>query len=235
MGVPPTLATAYSLFVVGAAALFGAAGYWRKGQIDFKAAVSFALPAFVAVYLTRLLLIPYLPDVLLQWGDWVLTKDVGIMVIFALLMITAAISMLRSKPKTEPETTTTDSTPHQINYLLVIAEGLVVGTLTGIVGAGGGFLIVPALVLLARLPMKVAVGTSLLIITFKSLIGFVGDLQAGQAIDWFLLTTFTGMTIAGILVGGWLANFIPGQQLKKGFGWFVLVMAAYILINELFF
>jgi len=119
------------------------------------------------------------------------------------------------------------------NYLLIGIEGLVVGLLTGIVGAGGGFLIIPALVLFARLPMKLAVGTSLMIIAVKSLIGFIGDLQAGQNIDWQFLLTFSGMSLIGILIGGHLSNFISGKKLKKGFGWFVFVMAIYIIIKEL--
>lgn len=121
----------------------------------------------------------------------------------------------------------------RLNYPMIALEGGVVGILTGIVGAGGGFLIIPALVLLSRLPMKLAVGTSLFIIAAKSLIGFLGDVQAGQAIDWAFLILFTGIAIAGIFIGGYLSNFIPGHKLKKGFGWFVIVMAVYIFIKEL--
>jgi uncharacterized membrane protein YfcA len=118
------------------------------------------------------------------------------------------------------------------NYPLIAAEGLVVGTLTGVVGAGGGFLIIPALVLLVRLPMKMAVGTSLLIIAAKSLIGFIGDL-GNQTIDWKFLLIFTGLSIMGIFVGTYLTKFIPGEKLKKSFGWFVLIMAVYILVKEI--
>lgn len=234
MDVPPSLATAYSLFVVGAASFFGAINYWRNGHVSLPAAASFALPAFFSVYMTRLYIMPALPDTLLTLNGWVMTKSMGIMLLFAVLMITAAVSMLRSKPEPPPANDSNSEETMTFNYPLIAFEGLVVGVLTGMVGAGGGFIIVPALVLLVRLPMKVAIGTSLLIVTFKSLIGFLGDLQAGQDIDWTLLLSFAGIMILGILIGGRLANYIQGQQLKKGFGWFVLAMATYIIIKELF-
>ena len=120
----------------------------------------------------------------------------------------------------------------QYNYPLIIVEGIVVGVLTGIVGAGGGFLIIPALVLLAKLPMKKAVATSLLIIAIKSLIGFIGDVQ-NLEIDWIFLLIFTGISVLGIFVGDYLNKFINGEKLKKGFGWFVLVMGVYIIWMEM--
>jgi uncharacterized membrane protein YfcA len=104
-----------------------------------------------------------------------------------------------------------------------------------LVGAGGGFLIIPALVLLAKMPMKLAVGTSLFIIAAKSLIGFTGDLQGAEVIDWTLLASFTGFAVLGIFVGIVLSKKIPGEKLKKAFGWFVLIMGIYIIIKELFF
>ncbi len=116
---------------------------------------------------------------------------------------------------------------------MIVLEGLVVGLLTGIVGAGGGFLIIPALVMLAKLPMKKAVATSLLIIAIKSLIGFIGDLQ-NLDIDWAFLLKFTALSVIGIFIGIWLTRFIEGSKLKKGFGWFVVAMAIYILFKELF-
>lgn len=237
LSVPPTLATAYSLFVVGTSALFGCSSYWRKGLVSLSTAINFAIPAFVAVYITRRWLLPAMPNVLFSFGEWSISKDTSIMVLFAILMMVAAVSMLRKKPQPEGNSATALEAPNEpisTNHLLIAVEGVIVGCLTGLVGAGGGFLIVPALVLLVRLPMKIAVGTSLLIIAVKSLIGFVGDVQAGQDIDWVLLLSFTGVTVTGILIGGRLSNHISGQQLKKGFGYFVLVMAAYIFIRELF-
>ncbi len=121
------------------------------------------------------------------------------------------------------------------NYPLIIIEGSVVGVLTGLVGAGGGFLIIPALVMLSKLPMKMAVGTSLLIIAAKSLIGFTGDLSENAAkMDWMLLGTVSALAIGGIFIGNWLSKSIDGNKLKKGFGWFVLVMGIYIILDQFF-
>ena len=117
---------------------------------------------------------------------------------------------------------------------MILLEGTVVGVLTGLVGAGGGFLIIPALVLLARMPMKLAVGTSLFIIAAKSLIGFIGDLQGDQLIDWRLLGGFTILATIGIFIGIFLSKKIPGEKLKKSFGWFVLIMGIYIIVKEIF-
>jgi len=230
--VDPVLATAYSLFVVGAASMVGAFNNWRKKMVSLKTAFVFAVPSFIAVYCTRLYLVPNIPDPLVQMGDFVLTKNMAIMVFFAIIMLVAAISMITKK-----RDNIVDSTPitQQFNYPLIIAEGAIVGVLTGIVGAGGGFLIIPALVLFSKLPMKLAVGTSLTIVTAKSLIGFIGDIQAGQLIDWPFLLLFTGLAVIGIFMGGYLSNFISGKKLQKGFGWFVLVMAIYIVCKEIIF
>lgn len=168
----PVLATAYSLFVVGATSLVGAIKNMMKGMVDFKTAIIFAIPAFIAVYLTRAYLIPAIPDELFTVSGIVITKNLAIMLFFAVIMLLASISMIRNNRKESDE----DSAINY-NYPLIIVEGLVVGTITGIVGAGGGFLIIPALVLLAKLPMKKAVATSLFIIAIKSLIGFLGDVK----------------------------------------------------------
>lgn len=148
------------------------------------------------------------------------------MVFFALIMLLASLSMIRNKkPEPDPKTKT------KFNYPLIVIEGFIVGVLTGIVGAGGGFLIIPALVLLAKLPMKKAVATSLLIIAIKSLIGFIGDIET-MPIDWSFLAGFTLLSVFGIFAGVWLNKFIDNKKLKKAFGWFVLIMALYILIKE---
>jgi hypothetical protein len=149
------------------------------------------------------------------------------MLFFAIIMLLASISMIRNKSKA-----TDDDAVIKYNYPLIIIEGFVVGLITGIVGAGGGFLIIPALVLLAKLPMKKAVATSLFIIAIKSLIGFLGDVQ-NLEIDWPFLLSFTAISIVGIFIGIWLNKFIDGKKLKKAFGWFVLIMGIYILYKEL--
>ncbi len=229
MAVNPVTATAYSLFVVGTSSLVGALRNIPKNLIDFRTAVVFAIPAFIAVYLTRKFLVPAIPEEVFTVFDFVVTKDIGIMLFFSIIMVIASISMIREKENgvnigVEKVT---------YNYPLIIIEGIVVGLLTGIVGAGGGFLIIPALVLLAKLPMKKAVATSLLIIAVKSLIGFIGDVE-NMKIEWTFLLIFTGVSIAGIWLGVYLNNFINGRRLKKGFGWFVLLMGIYIIWSELY-
>lgn len=224
--VNPVTATAYSLFVVGLTALVGAFQNMRKGLVDFKTAIVFSIPAFIAVYLTRRFIMPAIPDNILAIGDFMLTKNTAIMVFFALIMLLAAWSMFRNKHP-EPEA----GAIIVYNFPLIVTEGFVIGILTGLVGAGGGFLIIPALVLLAKLPMKKAVATSLLIIAVKSLIGFIGDIETME-IDWNFLMLFSVLSIIGIFAGVKLNHFIDGKKLKKAFGWFVFIMAIYILLKE---
>lgn len=227
LSINPVTATAYSLFVVGASSLVGAANNMKMNLVDFRTATVFSIPAFLAVYSTRKYLVPSIPDHLFNFWGMEVTKDIGIMLFFAIIMVVASISMIKNNGNEELQ-----ETKVKYNYPLIIIEGIVVGVLTGIVGAGGGFLIIPALVLLAKLPMKKAVATSLLIIAVKSLIGFIGDVE-NMEIDWVFLMIFTGLSILGIFLGGYLNKFIDGEKLKKGFGWFVLVMGLYIIGKEL--
>lgn len=228
LDIDPVLATAYSLFVVGSTSLVGAGTYIKKGLVNYKTALVFAIPSFMAVFLTRKFLVPALPDPLFTLGEAIITKNIGIMVFFALIMLAASYSMIFAKKCVDCN----EDDPIVFNFPMIALEGSVVGVITGIVGAGGGFLIIPALVLLAKLPMKMAVGTSLLIIAAKSLIGFLGDLST-QAIDWQLLLIFTGLSIIGIFIGSALSKKINEQVLKTGFGWFVLIMGIYIITKEL--
>lgn len=226
--VPATAATAYSLFIVGLTALVGAGGYYRKQLVDLRTALVFSAPSLVAVFLVRKFVMPAIPDAVFAVGGVDVSKDMLIMGVFAVLMIAASFSMIR-KGNTESES---DSSGDIVfNYPLIFAEGLVVGGLTGFVGAGGGFLIIPALVLLARLPMKMAIGTSLLIIAIKSLLGFTGDISAGMAIDWGFLLLVSLFTIVGMFMGMALAKRIPGEKLKPAFGWFVLLMGIWIFVK----
>jgi uncharacterized membrane protein YfcA len=232
MGVNPVLATAYSLFIVGSTALVGGVQSAMQKKVDFKTVLIFGIPSIAAVYATRMWLVPLIPKELFSVGSLVITKPIALMLLFAVVMILASISMIKSGKKKEEAD---ENAPMKYNYPMILLEGAVVGLLTGLVGAGGGFLIIPALVILARMPMKLAVGTSLFIIAAKSLIGFIGDLQGSQVIDWKLLGSFTGFAVVGIFIGIWLSKKIPGDKLKKAFGWFVLVMGIYIIIKEIFF
>jgi uncharacterized membrane protein YfcA len=231
MGVNPILATAYSLFIVGSTALVGGVQSALQKRADFKTVFIFGIPSIAAVYVTRMWLVPLIPAELFTIGSLVITKSIGIMVLFAIVMILASVSMIKPGKKTADD----EDTQMQYNYPMILLEGTVVGLLTGLVGAGGGFLIIPALVILARMPMKLAVGTSLFIIAAKSLIGFIGDLQGAQIIDWTLLGTFTALAGIGIFIGIYLSKKISGEKLKKSFGWFVLIMGIYIFVKELFF
>jgi uncharacterized membrane protein YfcA len=225
LGYNPVIATAYSLFVVGSSSLVGTIQKMRKGFVDVKVGLAFSFPSFLAVYLSRRYFVPNLPDTFFNVGNFALTKDIGIMIFFAFIMLLASISMIRTK-KEEKELLSIKQP-----YYLTFIQGLIIGTITGLIGAGGGFLYVPALVLWAKLPMKKAVGTSLIIVTINSLIGFTGDLQTIQ-VEWLFLLSFSAFTIIGILIGVFLSKYISGKKLKKGFGWFVLLMGIYILIKE---
>jgi uncharacterized membrane protein YfcA len=232
MGVNPVLATAYSLFIVGSTALVGGVQSAMQKKVDFKTVLIFGIPSIAAVYATRMWLVPLIPTELFSIGSLVITKPIALMLLFAIVMILASISMIKSgKKKDEMD----EHAPLKYNYPMILLEGSVVGLLTGLVGAGGGFLIIPALVILARMPMKLAVGTSLFIIAAKSLIGFIGDLQGSQVIDWKVLGIFTGFAVVGIFIGIYLSKKISGDKLKKAFGWFVLIMGIYIIIKEIFF
>ena len=206
MGVPASEATAYSLFIVGITALFGAYSYYKKDLIQFKTGFIFAIPAFLGVYSVRLWLMPALPEHITDFGAYRLSKDALVLIVFSVVMIMAAYAMIKPSKKGA------EVRQQELNLPLIALEGLVVGAVTGFVGAGGGFLIIPALVVLAGLGMKEAVGTSLMIIAFKSILGFVGDIQSGMAIDWFLLFEVTGLSIAGALLGERISRNFDGRS-----------------------
>jgi len=226
----PVTATSYSLFIVGSTSLVGAFNNYRKGQVSIKTALLFGLSSITTVFITRKLLMPAVPDVLGTIGRMEIKKPMLIMVLFAALMLMASVAMIRSKKETE--SADAEKAKPAIGKLLLY--GILIGLATGFLGAGGGFLIIPALVLLLNMPMKKAIGTSLLIIALNSLIGFTGDI-GHIAIEWKFLLLVAAIAIAGIFIGGALAKKIPGAKLKKAFGWFVLVMGIYIILKELFF
>ncbi|MDX2246990.1 MAG: sulfite exporter TauE/SafE family protein [Bacteroidia bacterium] len=229
--VDAVLATAYSLFIVGLTSTIGSVSYFQKGLVNVKTAIVFGIPSILAVFATRAYIVPAIPQEVFHIGNLGVTKNLLIMVIFAILMIVASYSMIK---KEKPKKAEDESSEQKFNYPLILLEGGVVGVFTGIVGAGGGFLIIPALVVLSKLPIKEAVGTSLVIIAAKSLIGFLGE-GGEPVIDWMFLGEVSAFAIVGIFIGSALSKKIDGVKLKPAFGWFVLVMGIYILIRETVF
>ncbi len=229
-GTNPILATSYSLFIVGSTSMVGAFHNYRKGLVSIKTALLFGLTSISTVFLTRRFIIPLIPKHIAQIGAFELTSGILTMVLFAVLMVAAASAMISSGRKQDEHGQNHET---KLNIPKLLGYGVAIGLATGILGAGGGFLLIPTLVLLVGLPMKEAVGTSLLIIALNSLIGFTGDLGHFR-IDWAFLFKITAIAIAGIFVGGAISKKIDGSKLKKGFGWFVLVMGLYIITKELF-
>ena len=226
LGINPVIATAYSLFIVGTTSTFGSILNYRKGLVEVKTGLKFAIPSLLAVYITRKIIVPAIPEVLFTIQEIVVTKEFFIMVLFAIVMMLASFSMLSDKKN--------QISKENPNAIFTIIQIFFVGIIIGFVGAGGGFLIIPALVFLAKLPMKKAIGTSIFIIAINSLIGFTGDIGNINP-DWSFLLIFSTISILGIFAGIYLNKFINEKNLKKGFGWFVLTMSILILTKELLF
>ena len=227
--IQPKLATSYSLFIVGSTSLVGAINNYIKGWVDVKTALLFGTSSITTVFLTRKFIVHAIPESIFTVGNFTITASLLTMVLFALLMLLASWSMIRNKNNKLAEM---DNRNKVNNLPKLLSYGIGVGLVTGLLGAGGGFLIIPTLVLLIGLPMKEAIGTSLMIIAMNSLLGFTGDIGHVDP-DWKFLLTLTAIAIAGIFIGTSIGKKIPGAKLKKGFGWFVLVMAVYILVKEL--
>lgn len=230
-GVNPVLSTSYSLFVVGLTSLIGSYSHFKKGNLDIKTAVIFGLPSIVSVYAVRKFVVPIIPDQVFSVGDTLITKSVFVLLVFSVLMVVAALSMIR-KNKSE---VLDCNQKINYNFPLILGEGILVGAITGLVGAGGGFLIIPALVLFGGLCMKKAVGTSLLIIALKSIIGFTGDFGSGLQLDVPFMLMFAGFATVGIIAGTLISKHIANEKLKPAFGWFVLAMGIYIISKEILF
>ena len=223
----PVTATGYSLFIVGFTALVGATNYMRKRLVDYTTAMLFAVPSFISVYIVRRFFLPLVPEKIVEAGSFVLHKDLFIMLIFAVMMIAAGYSMVRNRLGDKNEKKT-------FNYPRIAQQGFIVGAITGLVSVGGGFLIIPSLVLFAKVPIRMAVGTSLIIIATNALVGFTGELHNNPNVDWYFLFYFCLFSVAGIIAGSTISHYIPSEKLKPLFGWFVLVMGGYIVVKELF-
>ena len=225
--IPVVEATSYSLILVGLTALMGSIGYFRKGIIDIKTSIIFGIPSILGVLLARYFLLPSIPNEF-ELG-FLITKDFLIMFLFSVLMIVAASMMIKENKKKK---NISQNAPKN-KFLFVLIEGFIVGGITGFVGAGGGFLIIPTLVLLAGLEMKIAVGTSLIIIALKSIIGFGGDLIIGFQINWLFVFYFMIATLIGVIFGNYLSKKFTGDQLKKYFGIMILVIGFYIIAEQI--
>lgn len=227
--IDAALATVYSLFIVGITSAAGSVNYFRQGLVHFKTAAVFGLPSVIGVFIARLLIVPFIPEQVFSIGEWVVSKNMLLMVLFALLMLGASYSMITKNVVTN----TTQKKAHFNNHALTIFQGLLTGTITGLVGAGGGFLIIPALVFILKMPMKEAIGTSLVIVVFNSLLGFASSIF-NVAIHWQFLLVITAFAITGIFIGNFLSKKIDGTRLKPAFGWLVLLMGIYIITKEIF-
>jgi uncharacterized protein len=229
--IPASVATTYSLFVVGTTSVVGTLRYLRLGQVDFRAGPLFLFPSLVGVWLARRILLPLVPELLFETAGFSLTKDRLVLLTFAGVMGLASYSMLQRR-KTQPrqKATTVESKTFSIPLY-----GLMAGGLMGFVGAGGGFLIIPVLVGVANLEMKHAIGTSLFIITVSSLFGFVGDLLKNPVVDWKFLAVFTGLSIVGVLLGTQASKKVPSSQLKRAFGFMVAGVALLMVAKEILF
>lgn len=226
MGIQPVLAAAYSLFVVGVSALVSGFQKAKDGLVDFKKVFAFGIPTLIAVFFTRKVIVPSLPEIIKITDRFSLSKRLLIMAVFAVVMILASWKMIRPVQESPVQAS--------VSPLKISLAGLAIGLVAGFVGAGGGFLIVPALLFLAQTPIKKAIGTSLFIVALQSLIGFLGDVSQ-QIMDYQLLFTFTACSLGGVFVGIRLSKVISGEKMKTIFGYFVLCMGIYILIKEIWF
>ncbi|MBD3905328.1 sulfite exporter TauE/SafE family protein [Chryseobacterium sp. Ch-15] len=228
-GIDAFLATEYSLFIVGISSAVGSVSYFKNGLVNVKTVLIFGIPSVVSIFLTRNFLLPFIPDSIFRMGNFVMTKNIFLLLIFAGLMIAASYKMIRKNKKGLEGNT---KSLQKNNAFLAAGEGSVVGFLTGLVGAGGGFMIIPALVNFLKMPMKVAIGTSLVIISFNSIIGFFSSVNHVK-VDWTFLLSLTFIAIIGIVIGTQLSKKINGEKLKPLFGWFILIMGVYIILKEI--
>jgi uncharacterized membrane protein YfcA len=224
MSISPVTATAYSLFIVGTTSTFGAIQNYQKNLVDIKNGFIFAIPSFIAVYLTRKFIIPRIPEIIIE-SPVLITKNTFLMLFFVVIMIFGALSVLKKKSQNT-------NIKEKRNIVIIGIQTFTIGIIIGLIGAGGGFLIIPSLILFTKLPMKKAVGTSLFIIAINSLVGFIGDVN-NLKINWLFLLTFSAISVVGIYIGMYLTKYTNEIQLKKIFAYFVLLMAAFILLKEM--
>lgn len=222
--ISPKEATTYSLFIVGITAFIGAIKQYKLGNLNIESAIPFAIPSLLTLLLVRKLILPYIPSTIFKIGALNITSNMLLMILFSLLMIASAYFMIKKTNRLE-----TKVAP---NIYKLIFIGLLVGIVTGFLGAGGGFLIIPALVYFTGISIRKAIGTSLLIIAFNSLFGFFGDITQGIKIDIHLLTYVSILAVVGLFIGTIISKKIDSSKLKPIFGWFILIMGIFVIIQE---
>jgi hypothetical protein len=222
-----TLATTYSLFIVGLTSLFGSFKQIKEKRVAWDFVTLFGVPSIFSIFVSRRYLLPAIPKDIFELSSLIVTKDNLLLGVFSLVLMAASYSMIKKQEYKEQQ-----SNQKANNFNLVLG-GLVVGLVTGMLGAGGGFLIIPALVLWGKLPMKKAAATSLMIITINSILGFAFDEHGIRRIDWGHMFVFSVLAILGIFIGIKLSEKISGEKLKPIFGWFILAMGAFILVQQI--
>ncbi len=231
MGYGADEATTYSLFIVGLTSLIGAIAYLRKGEISVEAMLRFSIASLITVFCVRKFVMPNIPANFQLLG-FDMSKHILIMVIFAILILASSYNMIKKRKTDRINQLKWDEfSKSPLGLPFVILLGIVVGFITGFVGAGGGFIIVPVLIFFLRLSFKKAIGTSLCIIAINSLIGFTGNI-GHQEIDWMFLISISAICGLGILLGSLLSNYFSSQKLKPAFGWFTLCVGIIVLIKE---
>jgi uncharacterized protein len=224
-GIDPVIATTYSLFIVGLTAVSGSITNYRMNNVDYRTVVLFGTPSIAVLFIVRKWLVNLIPSTIFKSGDFIITKSMFIMIIFSALMLISGLSMIKA--------TTYSPSKEKQSFTKLIIQGCITGAVTGFIGIGGGFIIVPSLVLFAGLSMKKAIGTSLTIITINCIVGLVSNLTAAQSVNFVFLSTFSALAILGILAGTWATRFIPEKRLKPFFGWIILAMSVIVFLKVL--
>jgi len=219
-------AATYTFFIIGVTSLAGLGSYYRSGDVCMRSAVALGIPSVSAVYFTRSYLLPTIPAELMEIQGFVITKSSFLALLFAVVMLLASRSMIGAR-----QTANTASPALRRNYFRVILEGCCIGTVCGLIGVGGGFLIIPALVLFGKLSMKKAVGTSLSVIAVQSFIGFLSS-EERSGINWNFLILMSVISIAGIMIGVSLSRKVDGKMLQPLLGYAMMLMSLWMIVKE---
>lgn len=227
-GLNPMISASYTLLNVGIISLVGSIQYYRKDLVQIRTGLLFAAPAIVTVLYMRAYVVPSIPHIIFESGSMAFSKDLFVKLVFAILMIIIAWNMITKK-------TVETQKANNLNAWMVTLIGIIVGLLTGIVGVGGGFMIVPALLFFTGLNVKTAVGTSLFIITLNTGVGFFGDFAAGVVYNWAFLIKFISLTVLGMLISGLVVHKVQTEKIKKLFAIVMLFLGTWIIFKELWF